>query len=274
MQHKSIKLSDNNIIPVIGFGTWQLSPQEARRSVAEALEIGYRHIDTARIYGNEKQIGEAVRSSGISRSEVFVTTKLWTSDLGYESGLRAFDESLSRLGLDYVDLYLIHWPGHDPKLRQEAWKALCEIQRQGGAKSIGVSNYQINHLEQMASYSDTPPSVNQVEFHPFIYGEQKDLLEYCAQSAIALEAYSPLARGRLNDPKLSEIGTAYGKTASQVMLRWALQNDTIPLPRSSQATHIKENFEIFDFELSREHLEEINNINQAGRTAWNPSGLP
>lgn len=274
MKVKKPTLNTGSAVPVLGFGTWQLSPEDARAAVDTALEVGYRHIDTAKLYGNEKEVGEAVRASGLNRSDVFVTTKLWNSDQGYDSALKAFDESLQRLGLDYVDLYLIHWPGNDIRRRHDSWQALLEIQKQGGAKAVGVSNFTVRHLQDLFNAFEAKPAANQIEFHPFIYEEQRELLDFCEAEGIVFEAYSPLARGRRNDPLLEEIGRKAGKSASQVMLRWALQHGTVPLPRSSQEDHIRENFDVFDFQLSNEDMEAIDKINQTERTAWDPTDLP
>ncbi|MBX4197472.1 aldo/keto reductase [Candidatus Saccharibacteria bacterium] len=273
-QVPSLRLNTRGEIPVIGFGTWQLSPEDAYSSVIEALEVGYRLIDTAKIYGNEEAVGEAVRNSKIPRQEIFLTTKLWNSDHGYDSALKAFDASLKRLGQDYVDLYLIHWPGDDRQRRADSWTALRDLYKEGRSKAIGVSNYTVRHLQELLDSTDTPPAVNQIEFHPFIYHEQKELLDFCEAEGIIFEAYSPLARGRRSDPLLEERGAKYGKSTSQVMLRWALQHGTVPLPRSADEGHIRENFEVFDFELSSVDMEAIDKINQTDRTAWNPTNLP
>jgi methylglyoxal/glyoxal reductase len=274
MDIAGIKLNTGAKVPSIGFGTWQLSPEDAYRSVREALKVGYRLIDTARIYRNEEAVGEAINDSGLPRQEIFLTTKLWNSDQGYDSALKAFDASLKRLGQEYIDLYLIHWPGEGSQKRADSWKALVEIYKRGSSKAIGVSNYTVRHLEELLGSFDVKPAVNQVEFHPFIYEEQKDLLGFCKSHGIVFEAYSPLARGRLNDPLLLGIGQKYSKSASQVMLRWALQHGTIPLPRSADESHIAENVEVFDFKLSDDDMAVINAINQAGRTAWDPTDLP
>lgn len=257
---ESLKMSSGRTMPVIGFGTWQLSRQEALQGVKAALEAGYRHIDTAKLYGNEAEVGQAVRGSGIPREQVFVTTKLWNSDQGYESALKAFDASLDRLGLEYVDLYLIHWPGYDRPSRLDSWKALKEIEASGRAKTVGVSNFTVGHLRELKENTGDTPAVNQIEFHPFIYDEQRELLEYCEQAGIVFEAYSPLARGRLTDRRLAEIGAHYGKSVSQIMIRWALQHGTVPLPRSSSRQHIKQNFDVFDFEISPPDMKEIDNL--------------
>jgi diketogulonate reductase-like aldo/keto reductase len=275
MNIPDLKLNTGATIPGIGFGTWQLEDgREAQSSVETALEVGYRLVDTAKIYGNEESVGRAIKNSGLKRADLFITTKLWQGDLGYDSALKAFDEGLKRLGLDYLDLYLIHWPAEDKQKRFDSWRALREIHQQGRAKAVGVSNFTIKHLEQLAEVSDIVPAVNQVEFHPFIYDNQKDLVKFCEQQGIIFEAYSPLARGKHDDQLLADIGKKFSKTATQVMLRWAIQHGTLPIPRSRSREHIKENFEVFDFELSQDDMEAINSINQAGRTSWDPTNLP
>jgi diketogulonate reductase-like aldo/keto reductase len=275
MNIPNLKMNTGTTMPAIGFGTWQLEAGKiAQSSVEAALEVGYRLIDTAKIYGNEESVGRAIKNSGLKRGDIFVTTKLWQGDLGYDSALKAFDESLQKLGLDYLDLYLIHWPGDDKQKRFESWKALTEIHQKDRAKAVGVSNFTTRHLKQLAEVSKLTPAVNQVEFHPFMYQQQKELLGYCQDNDIVFEAYSPLARGMLNDNLLTKIGEKYSKTASQVMLRWAIQQGTLPLPRSKNPDHIKENFNVFNFELSTKDMEDINSINQTGRTSWDPTNLP
>ena len=253
-------------LPQIGFGTWQLTQgREAKESVTAAIKAGYKLIDTAKIYGNEASVGQAVNDSD-KRKQLIITTKLWTSDMCYQSALNAFDSSLSRLDLDYVDLYLIHWPGSSAKARQDSWKALEEIKESGKARDIGVSNYQVEHLREMLQYANVKPAVNQIEFHPFIYENQKPILEFCKQQSITVEAYSPLAQAeKLKHPTLIEIGQKYDKTAAQVMLRWAIQHGTIPIPRSSNPDRIKQNLEIFDFELEDNDIREINRLS-SGRS--------
>lgn len=251
-----IKLNDGNFIPGFGFGTWKLSDDQALASVKQALETGYRLIDTAKVYGNEEAVGRAVRGSSIPRDQVFVTTKLWNNNQGYDTTLTAFSESLDRLGLDYVDLYLIHWPATEQ--RHESWDALQKIQRDGGAKSIGVSNYMIHHLKELLAESDTAPAVNQIEFNPYSYVQQEPLLKFCKQQNIIVEAYSPLTGGyKINDKTISEVAQKIGKTNAQIMLRWAVQHGTIPIPKSAHPERIRENINIFDFELASEDMATI-----------------
>lgn len=270
----TVKMNTGAQIPVVGFGTWQLRPKQAYDSVAEALKLGYRLIDTARIYENEEDVGRAVKDSGIDRSQIIVTTKLWNSDQGYDSAFEAFNQSLRRLGLEYIDIYLIHWPGSNPAKRLASWQALGELYKQGKVKAVGVSNFTIDHLKEVMDKSDVVPAINQIEFHPFIYDDQKDLLEFCQKKRIVFEAYSPLAQGHLSDELLLQIGKKYGKSASQVMLRWAVQQGTVPLPRSSSTEHIKENFDIFDFELSDNDMAQIHKLSSGDRQSWNPTNLP
>lgn len=248
-------------MPAIGFGTWQiLLNGRAKRVVTEAIASGYRLIDTAMVYGNEKGVGAAVRGSGVPREELYVTTKLWNFDQGYESGLRAIDTSLSRLGLDYVDLYLIHWP-RGSELTRQSWKALEEIHASGRAKNIGVSNFGVEELQELVAYAKVKPAVNQIEFHPFIYQDQKPILEFCKKHGIITQAYSPLARGRgIDNDVIEEIAAETGKTNGQVLLRWALQHGTVPLPKSTHKSRKDENIAIFDFELKPSQMKRLNNL--------------
>ncbi|MBI4033416.1 aldo/keto reductase [Candidatus Saccharibacteria bacterium] len=259
-----IKLENGEKMPAVGFGTWRLSEgAEASEAVSDALQAGYRLIDTAKIYGNEMSVGQAVRGSGIPRGEIFVTTKLWNGDQGFDSAMSAFDNSLRRLGLEYVDLYLIHWPGHSSQKRRDSWRALEEINRDGRAKSIGVSNYEIEHLEELFLSAKTVPAVNQIEFNPYIYDKQVTVIEYCKKQKIAIEAYSPLARGRqIDNPKISGIAQKLDKTNAQVLLRWAIQHGTVPIPKSAHPGRIRENLEIFDFELSGKDVETLNSLGE------------
>lgn len=261
MQMKTLNTGAS--MPAIGYGTWQLRDgTEATEAIVAALQAGYRLIDTAKLYGNERSVGEAIRASDIPREEIFVTTKLWSGDLGYESAHRAFKESLERLGLEYVDLYLIHWPGIDA--RADAWRALEEIYRDGRAKAIGVSNYEIRHLEEVRAQSDIVPAVNQIELHAFNYHEQREVLAYCHEQGVVVQAYSPLAQATdMKNPAIQEIAAAYGKTPAQVMLRWCVQHGTVPIPKSSNPERMKENIDIFTFELTGEEMQGINDLSQA-----------
>ncbi len=267
-----VTLNDGNQMPVLGLGMWQAGSGKAtRNAVAVALQIGYRLFDTAKLYGNERDLGVAVRESGIPRDEVFVTTKLWNNDQGYESTLRAFEKSRHELGLDYVDLYLIHWPV--PGLRHESWKALLKIHDDGLARSVGVSNYTIRHLQELLPATPIPPAVNQVEFHPFLY--QKELLDFCGKHKIQLEAYSPLTRGhRLNHPVMIQVAAKYARTPAQVLIRWSLQHGLVVIPKSIRPDRIRENAGVFDFELKREDMERLDSLDESSHVAWNPEDLP
>jgi diketogulonate reductase-like aldo/keto reductase len=223
------------------------------------------------MYGNEREVGNAVRRSGIPREEIFVTTKLNNSNHGYESALSSFDRSLELLGLSYVDLFLIHWPVEG--LRGESWRALEELLEEGKCRTIGVSNYMTWHLKEVLDQSSTVPAVNQVEFSPYLY--QRDLLEFCRSKTIQLEGYSPLTKGEhLRDPDLGTIASKYSKTSPQIMLRWALQKGIITIPKSTNRERLKENAEIFDFEISSEDMDSLDSFNIDLRTSWDPSTAP
>jgi diketogulonate reductase-like aldo/keto reductase len=257
-----LKLNNGVEIPAIGFGTWRLAEgEEIENSVEEALKAGYRLIDTAKIYANEYGVGKAVAASGIPREDIFITTKLWVSDLGFESAFEAFEQSRHNLGLDYLDLYLIHWPGPNPKLWLESWRALNQMYQEDKVKAVGVSNFEVRHLEQLLDNTALTPAVNQIEFHPFIYKEQAPILEFCEAHGIAVEAYSPLAQAnRMDNPLIKEIAGAHSKTPAQVMLRWAIQHKTVPIPRSSNPKRIRENLDVFDFELSDEEMDRLDDL--------------
>jgi diketogulonate reductase-like aldo/keto reductase len=267
-----VALNNGVQMPVFGLGTYQTRPgKEARDAVLYALKIGYRLIDTAAMYGNEKDVGEAVRASGIPREEIFVTTKLWNSDHGYERALAAFEESRKKLGLDYVDLYLIHWPVEG--LRQESWRALETLLEEGKCRAIGVSNYMTWHLDELLENSSTVPAVNQVEFSPYLH--LSDLLEYSRSHHIQLESYSPLTKGHmLMDPKLREVAAGYSKTPAQILIRWALQKQVVVIPKSSRKERIKENSEVFDFAISDEDMRLLDSFDRSLRTSWDPSKAP
>ena len=260
-------------IPPIGFGTWQIKPdQAAKEAVLGALEAGYRLIDTARVYGNERGVGEAIRESGIPREEIFVTTKLWNDDQGYDKTLQACRSSLEKLGLDYLDLYLIHWPATSK--RYDSWRAFEKLVEEGLIKAAGVSNFTIEHLKQLAERSKLTPAVNQVEFHPFIYEQQRDLLEYCHDHDILIEAYSPLSRLRGTAVKdFDDVAHAHHKSVQQIVLRWCLQQGTLPLPRSTNPDHIRSNFDIFDFELTSDDMRVLDAVSDGERVTWDPAGM-
>ncbi len=266
------KISLNNDIkmPLFGLGTYQSHGQEVEKAVRSALDIGYRLIDTAAMYGNEEEVGKAIRASGIAREDIFITTKLWNSDHGYENALQAFDESLKNLDIDYIDLFLIHWPVEG--LRAETWRAFEELYSGDRLRAIGVSNYLTRHLEDLLDIAQTPPAVNQVEFSPFLY--QKDLLEFCRKRDIWLEAYSPLTKGRkLDDPELQSIAARYDKSTAQILIRWALQHHIITIPKSAHHARIEENAQVFDFQISDEDMQAMDSMNENLHTAWNPSSV-
>ncbi|MDQ0214711.1 diketogulonate reductase-like aldo/keto reductase [Oikeobacillus pervagus] len=255
-------------IPYVGLGVYKMEDkEEAVGAVKTALETGYRSIDTAQFYQNEDCVGKAVAELGIPREEIFITSKVWNSDQGYDSTLRAFEHSLNELKQDYIDLYLIHWP---IKVKyKETWKALERLYREGVVKAIGVSNFQIHHLEDLMSTSNEKPVINQVELHPYL--SQKPLREFCKQHQIAVEAWSPIARGRiLEDPVLAEMGKKYGKTTAQIILRWHLQNNVVIIPKSVHANRIKENAQLFDFELQATDVEVIHSLNKDQRFGKDP----
>jgi len=265
----TLRLNNGVAMPLLGLGVFRSPPGETTRAtVSYALDHGYRHIDTAKAYGNEADVGAAVRASKVPRKEIFVTTKLLGDDHGRAK--KAFAHSLKELGLDYVDLYLIHWP--QPGKRLEAWDALVEIQKSGGALAVGVSNYTVAHLEELFAHSSVVPAVNQVEFHPFLF--QKELLEFCKRKGIALESYSPLAKARrLDHPVISGVARRVNRTAAQVMLRWGLQHGTVVIPKSNRPERIIENSRIFDFELSANDMAALDALDANARTSWDPSAM-
>lgn len=266
----NLTLNNGIKMPCFGLGVWKMSEHEAQKAVEEALKVGYRLIDTARAYGNEKGVGKAIKKSNIPRGEIFITTKLAYADEGYDSGLKAFDDSMNDLKLEYLDLYLIHFPV--PLKRLESWKALEQIYKSGRCKAIGVSNYTIEHLEELKNNSSIVPVINQVEFHPFLY--QKELLNYCNKNNIILEAYSPLTSGqRMNDQVVIDIANKYHKSYSQILLKWSVQNDIIPIPKTTHKDRMEENINIFDFQLDIADMERLNNLNENLRTCWDPSNV-
>jgi methylglyoxal/glyoxal reductase len=251
----TLKLNNGTFIPRFGLGTFLSEAGEAtRNSVRWALESGYRHIDTASFYNNEEDVGVAIGESGVLRPDIFVTTKVWNDDQGYDSTLRACDKSLKLLRMDYVDLYLVHWPV--PGLRNETWKALIKLRETGRVRAIGVSNFMIRHLDELLTQTDIVPAINQIEISPFI--QRRPLAEYCRNHGIVVEAYSTLSRGkRCSDESLTALGKKYNKTAPQMALRWALQSDIVIIPKSVHKERIIENANIFDFEISAADMAAI-----------------
>ncbi|QIZ66724.1 aldo/keto reductase [Geobacillus subterraneus] len=258
-------------MPWVGLGVYKVKEgEEVKSAVCTALEIGYRHIDTAAFYENEEGVGQAIRESGIPREQVFVTTKVWNTDQGYETTLKAFDTSLKKLGFDYVDLYLVHWPVKGKY--KETYKALEKLYKDGYVRAIGVSNFQIHHLQDVLADCEIKPMVNQVEYHPRL--TQKELHAFCRENGIQLESWSPLMRGEiLNEPTIVDIGKKYGKTPAQVVLRWDLQNGVVTIPKSVTPARIKENADLFDFSLTDEEMKRIDALNLNKRIGPDPDNF-
>jgi diketogulonate reductase-like aldo/keto reductase len=257
-------------MPWFGLGVYKSQEgSEVETAVAAALEAGYRLIDTASLYGNERGVGNAIRASGIRREDVFVTTKVWNSDQGYDETLRAFEASLERLGFDYVDLYLVHWPVKGKY--KDTWRALERIYKEGRARAIGVSNFHIHHLEDLMASAEVVPAVNQVECHPLL--SQVELRRFCREHNIAFQAWAPIMKGNLELPVLQELAAKYGKTPAQIVLRWDLQNDILTIPKSVRPERIRENANIFDFELSAEDMAKIDALNENRRFGADPDNF-
>jgi diketogulonate reductase-like aldo/keto reductase len=265
----TLPLNSGARIPQVGLGVWQTpSGATTRQAVAAALDAGYRHIDTARIYGNEADVGAAVRESGVPRKNIFVTTKLWNADQGYDSTLRAFDAGLKRLGLDHVDLYLIHWPVAGKRL--DSWRALERLHEDGRARSIGVSNFLVPHLEELLDKTSRLPAVNQIELTPFL--QRRDTRALCAKHGIVVEAYSPLTHGRrLDHPVVKDVARRAGRSAAQVLLRWGLQHGLVVLPKSTKPARIAENGALFDFALDDGAMAELDALEEGLVTGWDPA---
>ena len=266
------KLNTGAEIPRVGLGVFQAPRGEATRgAVRAAIELGYRHIDTARVYGNEADVGAAVRAAAVPREALFVTTKLWNSDQGYASARSAFDASLERLGLEYVDLYLLHWPV--PGRRLESWAALEEIYASGRARAIGVSNFMTHHLDELLARAKVVPAVNQIEISPFL--QQRDVRAYCEARGIVVEAYSPLTKGlRLDHPVVRRIAGDAGRSPAQVLLRWGLQHELVVLAKSVSPARLAENLAVLDFELSAEHMAALDALEEGLVTGWDPRDQP
>lgn len=268
-----VTLNNGLKMPQLGFGVWQVPDDEVTPAVSKALETGYRAIDTAKVYNNERGVGKALAQGNIPREELFITTKVWNSDQGYETTLKAFDESLDKLGLDYVDLYLIHWPTPEFDTYVETYKALEKLYNDGRVKAIGVCNFNIEHLQRLLDECDVKPVLNQVECHP--YFQQNELKEFCAKHDIFVESWSPLNQGGavLNDEVVKQIAEQHGKTPAQVIIRWHLQSNAIVIPKSVTPSRIEENFNVFDFELGTEDMKKMDAINRNERKGPEPNEM-
>jgi 2,5-diketo-D-gluconate reductase A len=265
-----VDLLDGRSMPQLGFGVFQIPPADTAGAAAHALRTGYRHIDTAAAYRNEAQVGEAVRDSGLRRDDVFTTTKLWNSDQGRDRARRAIEASLDRLGFDSVDLYLIHWPAPARQLYVETWETLIELQREGLARSIGVSNFEIDHLQRIIEATGVVPAVNQVELHPRL--QQQELRAFHDEHAIRTTAWSPLAQGAvLGDPTIERLAARYGKPPAQIVLRWHLDLGNIVIPKSVTPKRIEENFDVFDFSLDDDAMRALAGLDAGERIGPNPA---
>jgi 2,5-diketo-D-gluconate reductase A len=269
MASPSITLNDGNAIPQVGFGVFQTPPDETERAVTVAFEAGYRHVDTAAAYRNERGVGKAFAESGLAREDVFITTKLWNSDQGYDTTLKAFDASMDRLGLDYLDLYLVHWPLPARNTFVDTFKAFANLRDQGRVRSIGVSNFEPEHLRILVDATGIVPAVNQVELHPLL--QQEELREVHAQLGIATEAWAPLGQGALLDnPKVTEVAERHRKAPAQVLIRWHIQLGNIVIPKSVTPERIVSNFDVFDLELSEQDVASISSLGDGTRLGPDP----
>jgi diketogulonate reductase-like aldo/keto reductase len=268
------RLNNDVLIPAVGLGVYQM-PNDAYtvKAVYHALKCGYRHVDTAMIYRNEESVGKAIAASLIPRDQIFVTTKLWNSDHGYDQTIRAFNESLKRLGLEYIDLYLIHWPVQGK--RKDSWRALETLYSEGRCKAIGVSNYMEVHLRELLGHCRIIPAVNQIELHPYIFHSRFQTVEFCRENGIIPVAYSPLTKGeKLNDPVLLKLASKYEKSTAGILLRWALQQGFAVIPKSSVFSRIEDNLRIFDFSISESDMQLLSNLDENLVTGWDPDGTP
>jgi diketogulonate reductase-like aldo/keto reductase len=265
-----IELSNGVSMPQLGYGVFQVPDAETTDAVKAALEAGYRSIDTATVYGNEKGVGQAIAESGLARDELFVTTKLWNSAQGYDSTLKAFDESMQKLGLEQLDLYLIHWPTPERDKYLDTWKAFEKLHADGRVRALGVSNFQPAHLERLLDAADVAPVLNQVELHPYL--QQQEVREFDAKHGIATEAWSPLAKGGslLGDPIIAELAVKHSRTPAQIVLRWHLQLGNVVIPKSVTPSRIAENFDLFGFTLAEEELEALTPLDRGERTGPDP----
>jgi diketogulonate reductase-like aldo/keto reductase len=260
-------LNNGSVMPLLGLGVYDMYGKETEEAVTAALEIGYRLIDTASMYGNEKEVGNAVRSSAVPRDQIFITTKVNNNQQGYDTTLRAFDESLHKLNVGYIDLYLIHWPIKGK--RKDTWKALEKLYKEGQVKAIGVANYLLPFLKELESYATVVPAVNQIEFSPFLF--LKDVFDYCKQHHIQLQSYSPLTRGqKFKNPTLVAVAEKHGKSSAQVLIRWNLEHGISTIPKSSSRKRLQENFDVFDFALDEADLKLLDNLNENFRVVNDP----
>lgn len=257
---RQVKLNNGKYIPSIGFGTSLVTGDECINIIKKAIEVGYRHIDTASAYKNEIEIGKAIKQSNIKREDLFITSKVWKDSMGYENTLKSFENTLKNLDLEYVDLFLIHWPKYnDKKTNIDTWRALEKIYKEGRAKAIGVSNFLKQHLETILNNSEVVPAINQIEFHPGLV--RKETIDFCREKNIVLEAWAPLGKGKmLNNQTLLEIAKKYNVSVAKLCLRWCLQNEVVPLPKSESRERMKQNLNLFDFEISKKDMEIINNM--------------
>ncbi len=272
--HSTITLNNGVEIPRLGLGVYRAEPgPETTEAVLHALDAGYRHVDTAAAYRNEEAVGAAIRESDVPRNDVFVTTKLWNRDHGYDAARAAMDRSLERLGLERVDLYLIHWPVEG--LRRDSWRALERILDEGKARAIGVSNYMARHLAELFDHADVLPAVNQIELSPYNYRSRRDTVDLCRDRGIGLEAYSPLTKTRkLDDPPLVAMAEKHGRTSAQVLIRWALQQEFVVIPKSTNPARIRENADAFDFALDSDDMAALEGLDEGLTTGWDPADAP
>lgn len=268
---QAFSLNNGKALPAVGLGVYQMpNGTMTQRAVDYALRVGYRHIDTAMIYRNEESVGKAMATSFVPREQIFVTTKLWNSDQGYDQAIKACNASLSNLGLSYVDLYLIHWPVQGK--RKDSWRALETLYNEGKCKSIGVSNYMEHHLDELLGYCTIMPAVNQIELHPYIYNSRIPTVDLCRRAGIIPVAYSPLTKGiKLRDPLLQKTASHYGKSVAQLLIRWGLQQGFAVIPKSSVTSRIADNFKVFDFEITPADMNLLNDLDENLATGWDPA---
>jgi diketogulonate reductase-like aldo/keto reductase len=272
IQHLTDTTTLNNGVqmPWFGLGVWRVEEgSQVEDAVKNALQTGYRSLDTAAIYGNEEGVGRAIKESGVPREEIFITTKVWNASQGYESTLAAFEESLQKLGLEYLDLYLIHWPKEGKY--KETWRAMEQLYKDGRVRAIGVSNFHVHHLQDLLADATVVPAVNQVEYHPLL--NQTELRTFCREHKIQLEAWSPLMQGNLDLPILTQLAEKYGKSAAQIVLRWDLQNEVVTIPKSITPSRIAENAQVFDFELSADDMAALSELNENRRFGPDPDNF-